>query len=188
MNLIRLLLCFFLFIVTDLRSQTKKLLEKQKIEIQNEIKVIEQKLSNSSKKKGVIISNAEDLNYKIKLQQNLISNINNQLNLILNEIDDNEIQLSNLKNKELSLKEELAKMLLIGYKKKSNLNKLMFIFSSSSFQQAYKRIQYFKQYANFQSKTLSKIKITSSEIENVIIALDSKKTNKQFLINENENI
>ena len=188
MNLIRLLLCFFLFIVTDLRSQSKKLLEKQKIEIQNEIKVIEQKLSNSSKKKGVIISNAEDLNYKIKLQQNLISNINNQLNLILNEIDDNEIQLSNLKNKELSLKEELAKMLLIGYKKKSNLNKLMFIFSSSSFQQAYKRIQYFKQYANFQSKTLSKIKITSSEIENIIIALDSQKTNKQLLINENENI
>ena len=188
MNLIRLVLCFILFIVTDLRSQSKKLLEKQKIEIQNEIKVIEQKLSNSSKKKGVIISNAEDLNYKIKLQQNLISNINNQLNLILNEIDDNEIQLSNLKNKELSLKEELAKMLLIGYKKKSNLNKLMFIFSSSSFQQAYKRIQYFKQYANFQSKTLSKIKITSSEIENVIIALDSQKTNKQFLINENENI
>ena len=188
MNLIRLLLCFFLFIVTDLRSQSKKLLEKQKIEIQNEIKVIEQKLSNSSKKKGVIISNAEDLNSKIKLQQNLISNINNQLNLILNDIDDNEIQLSNLKNKELSLKEELAKMLLIGYKKKSNLNKLMFIFSSSSFQQAYKRIQYFKQYANFQSKTLSKIKITSSEIENVIIALDSQKTNKQLLINENENI
>ena len=188
MNPIRLLLFFLLIIVTDLRSQSKQALEKQKIEIQNEIKVIELKLSNSTKKKGLIISNAEDINYKIKLQQNLITNINNQLNLILNEIDDNEIQLSNLKNKELSLKEELAKMLLAGYKKKSNLNKLMFIFSSSSFQQAYKRIQYFKQYANFQSKTLSKIKITSSEIENVIIALDLQKTNKQFLINENENI
>ena len=188
MNPIRLLLFFPLFIVTDLRPQSKQSLEIQKIEIQNEIKVIEQKLSNSSKKKGVIISNAEDLNYKIKLQQNLIGNINSQLNLILNEIDDNEIQLSILKNKELSLKEELAKMLLTGYKKKSNLNKLMFIFSSSSFQQAYKRIQYFKQYANFQSKTLSKIKITSSEIENVIIALDSQKTNKQLLMNENENI
>ena len=188
MNTIRLLLFFLLITGNDLRSQSKQSLEKQKIEIQNEIKVIELKLSNSTKKKGLIISNAEDLNYKIKLQQNLISNINNQLNLILNEIDDNEIQLSNLKNKELSLKEELAKMLLAGYKKKSNLNRLMFIFSSSSFQQAYKRLQYFKQYANFQSKTLSKIKITSSEIENVIIALDSQKTNKQLLMNENENI
>ena len=188
MNPTRILLFFLLLIVTDLRSQSKQALEKQKKEIQNEIKVIELKLSNSSKKKGLIISNAEDLNYKIKLQQNLISNINNQLNLILNEIDDNEIQLSNLKNKELSLKEELAKMLLAGYKKKSNLNKLMFIFSSSSFQQAYKRIQYFKQYVNFQNKTLLKIKSTSSEIENVIVVLDSQKTNKQLLINENENI
>ena len=188
MNPTRLLLILLLLIVTDLRSQSKQALEKQKKEIQNEIKVIELKLSNSSKKKGLIISNAEDLNYKIKLQQNLISNINNQLNLILNEIDANEIQLTNLKNKEVSLKEELAKMLLTGYKKKSNLNKLMFIFSSSSFQQAYKRIQYFKQYVNFQNKTLLKIKSTSSEIENVILVLDSQKTNKQLLINENENI
>ena len=188
MNPTRILLFFLLLIVTDLRSQSKQALENQKKEIQNEIKVIELKLSNSSKKKGLIISNAEDLNYKIKLQQNLISNINNQLNLILNEIDANEIQLTNLKNKEVSLKEELAKMLLTGYKKKSNLNKLMFIFSSSSFQQAYKRIQYFKQYVNFQNKTLLKIKSTSSEIENVIVVLDSQKTNKQLLINENENI
>ena len=188
MNPTRILLFFLLLIVTDLRSQSKQALENQRKEIQNEIKVIELKLSNSSKKKGLIISNAEDLNYKIKLQQNLISNINNQLNLILNEIDANEIQLTNLKNKEVSLKAELAKMLLTGYKKKSNLNKLMFIFSSSSFQQAYKRIQYFKQYVNFQNKTLLKIKSTSSEIENVILVLDSQKTNKQLLINENENI
>ena len=188
MNLTRILLFFLILAATDIRSQSKQDLEKQKKEIQTEIKVIELKLSNSSKKKGLIISNAEDLNYKIKLQQSLISNINNQLNLILNEIDSNEIQLSNFKNRELTLKEELSKMLLIGYKKKSNLNKLMFIFSSSSFQQAYKRVQYFKQYINFQNKTLSKIKSTQSEIENVILILDSQKTNKQLLINENENI
>ena len=188
MNLTRILLFLLLLTATDIRSQSKQDLEKQKKEIQNEIKVIELKLSNSSKKKGLIISNAEDLNYKIKLQQSLISNINNQLNLILNEIDSNEIQLSNLNNKELTLKDELSKMLLLGYKKKSKLNKLMFIFSSSSFQQAYKRVQYFKQYINFQNKTLLKIKSTRSEIENVILILDSQKTNKQLLINENENI
>ena len=188
MNLTRIILFFLLLTAIDIRSQSKQDLEKRKKEIQTEIKVIELKLSNSSKKKGLIISNAEDLNYKIKLQQSLISNINNQLNLILNEIDSNEIQLSNLNNKELTLKEELSKMLLIGYKKKSNLNKLMFIFSSSSFQQAYKRVQYFKQYINFQNKTLSKIKSTRSEIENIILILDLQKTNKQLLINENENI
>ena len=186
MNLSRIILLIILLIASDISSQNKQDLEKQKRQIQNDIKKIELKLSNSSKQKDLIISNAEDVNYKIRLQQNLIDNINNQLNLILDEIDRNEIKLSDLKKRELTLKEELSKMLLSAYKKKSNLNKLMFIFSSSSFQQAFKRIQYFKQYANFQKKTLTKIKINTNEIKNIIVVLDSQKINKRDLVDENE--
>ena len=188
MNLSRIILLIIHLIASDISSQNKQDLEKQKRQIQNDIKKIELKLSNSSKQKDLIISNAEDVNYKIRLQQNLINNINNQLNLILDEIDRNEIKLSDLKKRELTLKEELSKMLLSAYKKKSNLNKLMFIFSSSSFQQAFKRIQYFKQYANFQKKTLTKIKINTNEIKNIIVVLDSQKINKRDLVDENEKI
>jgi len=188
MSLSRIILFIILLIASDISSQNKQDLEKQKRQIQNDIKKIELKLSNSSKQKDLIISNAEDVNYKIRLQQNLINNINNQLNLILDEIDRNEIKLSDLKKRELTLKEELSKMLLSAYKKKSNLNKLMFIFSSSSFQQAFKRIQYFKQYANFQKKTLTKIKINTNEIKNIIVVLDSQKINKRDLVDENEKI
>ena len=188
MNLSRILLLVIVLISSSLSSQTKQDLENQKKQIQQDIKKIELKLKTNSKQKKLIISNAEDINYKIKLQQNLINNINSQLNLILREIDINENRLSDLKQRELILKDELSKMLLSAYKKKSNLNKLMFVFSSTSFQQAYKRIQYFKQYANFQNKTLSKIKINSNEIKNVIVVLDSQKTNKKLLIDENEEI
>ena len=186
MSLSRIILLVVLLVAVDLSSQNKQDLEKQKRQIQNDIKKIELKLSNSSKQKDLIVSNAEDINYKINLQQNLINNINSQLNLILDEIETNEKKLSDLKQRELILKEELSKMLLSAYKKKSNLNKLMFVFSSSSFQQAYKRIQYFKQYANFQNKTLSKITVTSNEIKNIIIVLDSQKTSKKVLVEENE--
>ncbi|MAU31453.1 MAG: peptidase M23 [Flavobacteriaceae bacterium] len=188
MNLSRIILLVIVLISSSISSQNKQDLENQKKQIQYDIKKIELKLATNSKQKKQIVSNAEDINYKIKLQQNLINNINSQLNLILREIDRNENRLSDLKERELTLKEELSKMLLSAYKKKSNLNKLMFIFSSTSFQQAYKRIQYFKQYANFQNKTLSKIKINSNEIKNVIIVLDSQKTNKKLLIDENEEI
>ena len=188
MNLSRIILLVIVLISSNLSSQTKQDLEKQKKQIQNDIKKIELKLSNSSKQKKLIVSNAEDINYKIQLQQKLINNINSQLNLILSEIDRNENKLSNLKKRELTLKDELSKMLLSAYKKKSNSNKLMFIFSSTTFQQAYKRIQYFKQYANFQKKTLTKIKSNTNEIKNVIIVLDSQKTNKKLLIDENEEI
>ena len=188
MNLSRIILLLIVLTSSSLSSQTKQDLENQKKQIQEDIKKIELKLKTNSKQKKLIVSNAEDINYKIKLQQNLINNINSQLNLILREIDRNENRLSDLKQRELILKDELSKMLLSAYKKKSNLNKLMFVFSSTSFQQAYKRIQYFKQYANFQSKTLSKIKINSNDIKNVIVVLDSQKTNKKLLIDENEEI
>lgn len=188
MNLSRIILLLIVLTSSSLSSQTKQDLENQKKQIQQDIKKIELKLKTNSKQKKLIVSNAEDINYKIKLQQNLINNINSQLNLILREIDRNENRLSDLKQRELTLKDELSKMLLSAYKKKSNLNKLMFVFSSTSFQQAYKRIQYFKQYANFQNKTLSKIKINSNDIKNVIVVLDSQKTNKKLLIDENEEI
>ena len=188
MNLSRIILLLIVLISSSLSSQTKQDLKNQKKQIQEDIKKIELKLKTNSKQKKLIVSNAEDINYKIKLQQNLINNINSQLNLILREIERNENRLSDLKQRELILKDELSKMLLSAYKKKSNLNKLMFVFSSTSFQQAYKRIQYFKQYANFQSKTLSKIKINSNDIKNVIVVLDSQKTNKKLLIDENEEI
>ena len=188
MNLSRIILLLIVLISTSLSSQTKQDLENQKKRIQDDIKKIELKLATNSKQKKLIVSNAEDINYKIKLQQNLINNINSQLNLILKEIDRNENRLSDLKQRELTLNNELSKMLLSAYKKKSNLNKLMFVFSSTSFKQAYKRIQYFKQYANFQNKTISKIKINSNDIKNVIVVLDSQKTNKKLLIDENEEI
>ena len=188
MNLSRIILLLIVLISSSVSSQTKQDLENQKKQIQEDIKKIELKLKTNSKQKKLIVSNAEDINYKIKLQQNLINNINSQLNLILREIDRNENRLSDLKQRELILKDELSKMLLSAYKKKSNLNKLMFVFSSTSFQQAYKRIQYFKQYVNFQNKTLSKIKINSNDIKNVIVVLDSQKTNKKLLIDENEEI
>ena len=188
MNFSRIILLVIVLVSSSVSSQTKQDLENQKKQIQQDIKKIELKLKTNSKQKKLIVSNAEDINYKIKLQQNLINNINSQLNLILREIDRNENRLSDLKQRELILKDELSKMLLLAYKKKSNLNKLMFVFSSTSFQQAYKRIQYFKQYANFQNKTLSKIKINSDDIKNVIIVLDSQKINKKLLIDENEEI
>ena len=188
MNLSRIILLVIVLISSNLSSQTKQDLENQKKQIHEDIKKIELKLATNSKQKKLIVSNAEDINYKIKLQQNLINNINSQLNLILKEIDRNENRLSDLKQRELTLNNELSKMLLSAYKKKSNLNKLMFVFSSTSFKQAYKRIQYFKQYANFQKKTISKIKINSNDIKNVIVVLDSQKANKKLLIDENEEI
>ena len=75
MNLSRIILLLIVLTSSSLSSQTKQDLENQKKQIQQDIKKIELKLKTNSKQKKLIVSNAEDINYKIKLQQNLINNI-----------------------------------------------------------------------------------------------------------------
>ena len=72
MNLSRIILLLIVLTSSSLSSQTKQDLENQKKQIQQDIKKIELKLKTNSKQKKLIVSNAEDINYKIKLQQNLI--------------------------------------------------------------------------------------------------------------------
>ena len=75
MNLSRIILLLIVLTSSSLSSQTKQDLENQKKQIQDDIKKIELKLTTNSKQKKLFVSNAEDINYKIKLQENLINNI-----------------------------------------------------------------------------------------------------------------
>ena len=70
MNLSRIILLIILLIASDINSQNKQDLEKQKRQIQNDIKKIELKLSNSSKQKDLIIKNL-DLKKNSVLNQDL---------------------------------------------------------------------------------------------------------------------
>ena len=67
MNLSRIILLLIVLTSSSLSSQTKQDLENQKKQIQEDIKKIELKLKTNSKQKKLIVSNAEDINYKIKL-------------------------------------------------------------------------------------------------------------------------
>ena len=187
MNIISKILVLIVYLSTlSSISQTKQELEKKKNQIKKEIKNIELKLSDNRKNKDVVISDIEDIKFKIDLQEELILNINTQLNLILDEINENEKNLFDLNERQTILKNEFSKMLNKSFKNRLNLNKIMFVFSSSSFVQAYKRIQYFKQYAQHQTKTLEKIKFNTNRISNLIIDLNSKRKDKLNLVNENE--
>lgn len=187
MNIISKILILIVYLSTlSSISQTKQELENKKNQIKKEIKNIELKLSDNRKNKDIVISDIEDIKFKIDLQEELILNINTQLNLILDEINENEKNLFDLNERQTILKNEFSKMLNKSFKNRLNLNKIMFVFSSSSFVQAYKRIQYFKQYAQHQTKTLEKIKFNTNRISNLIIDLNSKRTDKLNLVNENE--
>ena len=142
-----LTILFLLFFLGEgtLFSQSKEDLEEKRKELVSEINQIEKLIDNSLNKKRTLLTNLENLKFKIDLQKKLIININTQLNLIVNDIEVKNKELNQLLKKQKKVKEDYALMVLKSFKHKSKLSKIMFVFSSNNFTQAYKRLQYYKQ-------------------------------------------
>ena len=77
-------LCFFV-LSQSIFSQSKEDLEIKKQVLKTEIQNIETLIKKSTNKKRDLLTNVENLKFKINLQKDLISNINTQLNIIVDE-------------------------------------------------------------------------------------------------------
>ena len=145
-------ICVVLFLATSVCfSQSKKQLEleERRQELRNEIKQINELLFKDTSKKKSQTTLIEDLNYRVNVRKNLILVTNQQANLLTHEINDNQNKISELRDELQALKDNYAKMIVTSYKSKSEQSRVMFLLSSTNFQQAYKRIQYLNQYANY---------------------------------------
>ena len=169
-------------------SQGKKQreLEQRRAELQREIQQITSLLFEGKKEQKSIFSIVEDLNFKIQKRQDIISITNQQANLLTREINSNQTKISKLRLKLKSLKEDYANMIVKSYKSRSDQSKLMFLLSSSNFQQAYKRLQYIKQYADYQQLQAELIKTETANVQALNIKLSKQKKDKQILLKENK--
>ena len=161
-------------------------LERKRIELTKEINNIQKLISSSKNQKKLVVENIQNLNYKLDLQNEVIKIINNQLNIISASINNNQSVINELFKSQELLKSQYADMILRSYKTRSKTGKLMFIFSSSNFQQALKRIQYFKQYSDYQNKQLQQIANNTVELKVLRTQLIKEKTIQESLIIENQ--
>ena len=168
------------------QSSSQSDLELKRIELTKEINNIQKLISSSKNKKKLVVENIQNLNYKLDLQNEVIKIINNELNIISASIIYNQSVINQLFKSQELLKSQYADMILRSYKTRSKTGKLMFIFSSSNFQQALKRIQYFKQYSDYQNKQLQQIVNNTVELKVLRTQLIKQKTIQESLIIENQ--
>ena len=98
----------------------------------------------------------------------------------------NKNEIKKLESEVNKLKDEYAKLILKSYKSKSEINRLMFIFSSKNFIQAYKRSNYINQFAEYRKKQAEQIKIKSKNIEDLNSELNKQKISIDKIIDENK--
>ena len=169
-------------------SNQQKELEEKRLRLKNEIKQINTLLFSNSKIRKNAIIQVEDIQVKLNVRSELIKITNQQANLLNRRITINERNILNQRKELDQLKDEYAKMIQKSYVSKSLKNRLMFLFSSESFLQAYKRIQYLKQYSRYRKKQGLAIGKKTQLLQRLNQTLIEEKGIKLKLIEENREI
>lgn len=166
-------------------SKKQKGLEVQRLRLKKEIKQINSILFNNIKTRKSALTQVEDLQVKLNVRLELIKVTNEQANLLTTRISINERNISTNRLELRNLKDEYANLIQKSYESKSLQNRLMFLFSSESFLQAYKRVQYLKQYASYRRKQGKAIANKTKLLQELNQTLNNEKAEKILLIEEN---
>ena len=178
-----LLLCFVSLAWSQDNRQAK--LRQQRKQLQQEIKQINTLLFSNTKKKKTALNEVEDLALKIDLRQRLIRVTNEEANRLTQQINVNQRTIDRQRKELEELKADYADMIRYSYASKSGQSRLMFLFSSESFYQAYKRFQYLKQYTAYRKKQGEQIAQKTQTLQALNKTLFAQKTRKEALVKEN---
>ena len=185
-------LVFFIILSLNLSynySQDKQdELEKEKKQLEGEIKKINLLLFSSIKQKKSLITEVEELSIKINLREKLIIINNKQANILTGKISANEKRIEELEEELKILKNEYSQIIQKSNRSKSDQSRLMFLFSSESFLQAYKRFQYLKQYMNYRKKQGELIILKYQDLKNLNQQLFNQKELKEKIVLQNKKI
>ena len=168
--------CLFTF------SQTKKELEQQREKLKKEIAQVNSLLFKEQKKEKNVLEDLKDLNQKIEIRLKLIQTINSEAKLLSGEIIKNKKEIVKLEKELSTLKADYASMIFKSYKSKSQQSRMMFLLSSQNFHQAYKRLEYMKQYTSFRKKQGEAIGIQTDLVKKMNDSLFFQKQLKDTLI------
>jgi septal ring factor EnvC (AmiA/AmiB activator) len=168
-----------------LSQTTRKQLESQKAVIQKELKQINELLFKNKKQKAETFSDIEKLNLKIERKQEFIKLTNKQINLLNKDLQENQTKQDQLSIELSQVRSAYKELILQSYKARSGKNRLMFVLSSETFFQAFKRTQYIKQYAVYRKAQANKILKLSEELNKIKEELNERKQIKQQLLSDN---
>lgn len=182
---ILILFCLFMAFSATAQSKKQQELEARRQAILQEIEQINSLLFKTQGEKKSVLAEVQDLDQRIASRENLIRVTNQQANLLTREINSNLTSIDQLRTELTTLREDYASMINKSYKSKSDQSRIMFLFSSENFLQAYKRIQYMKQYTKHRKKQGESIKAKTVELQALNESLIQQKKDKEVLIAEN---
>jgi len=164
-----------------LRAQNKSTLNSQVKQLEKEIAYTTKLIKETRKNKTVSVTQLNLLNQQIRKQEKLLVKMRQEIQLVESSINKKQLSI-NKKEKELdALKKEYALLIINSQKNLNTYNRMMFIFASKDFNQAFKRLKYFEQYSQYRKKQVQIIEQKQDSLLSSLEKLNLLKKEKEKL-------
>ncbi|HYO22195.1 MAG TPA: peptidoglycan DD-metalloendopeptidase family protein [Flavisolibacter sp.] len=160
-------------------AQDKAKMERERQQLQKELQEIQATYNKVKGQQKATIGQLTMLQNKMQLQEKYISNINNEIKLLSDDIYMSNVELTRLQRQLDTLKAEYARSVVYTYKNSNSYSYLNFIFSANNFNDALRRVTYLKSYRAYNEKKVETIKQTQALIEQRKKQLLGKSNQKQ---------
>ncbi len=166
----------FLLVGTSLSfAQSVKELNKQKNEAEKEIAYVNTLLSQTGSEKSATLEQLNLLQTKIRYRKQLVSTTEMQIGITTKEIAQMNGQIKSLQGELVGLKESYAELISAIYTKRKSSTWLMYVLASEDIAQAYRRLKYFRSFADLAMSQANQIKENTVSLQKSVQELEQKK-------------
>ena len=137
---------------TTALGQSKSQLEKDKAKVEKEIKQLNSDLAKAKKSSKNSQKQLQLLEQKIQQRTKLINNIGGQLNMLNVQMSQTQDSILLMRTQVDSLKREYARVVRVLYGERDNLDKLVLLLDTKSYNYAYLRTKYFRDYSRYRRR------------------------------------
>jgi septal ring factor EnvC (AmiA/AmiB activator) len=165
-------------------GQSKSQLREKIQRNEKEIKVANDILEETRASKKSTLNELYVLQKRIDLRNDLIDNLNDQISNLDQQIGINQDAVAGLEDDLERLKQQYADIIRAAYRHHKGFNRLMFILSSESFNQAYKRYKYLNQYAQYRRNRARTIEAKAEKLKYKIQELKNLRNQKEEILSQ----
>ena len=154
--------------VTFAQKNSRKSLESQRAKLQKDIELINRKLAENSRSSEKVLSNLTLVRSKIAKREELIGECDRTLKMLGDSVAICEKEIAVLQDRYDTLSVYYAKLVRNAYKNRDSKTWYMYILSSQSVGQAFRRVGYFRSLS-------SQMNVQAQKIHEASAALEAKK-------------
>ena len=163
-------------------AQSKKQLEKDKAKVEQELKNLNNQLAKAKKNSRNGQQQINLLDKKINERTKLINNLGGQVNLLNVQMTQTQDSISVMRGQIDSLKAEYALTIRTLYGERGNLDKLVLVLDTKSYNYAYLRTKYFRDYSRYRRRQAAAISRREQDLHDASLDLMRQQREKSSLL------